>query len=66
MWQGEALRQSGYRERLHLFVYIDCVHCVWPLASRSERIFISATRKITQLSLVWRLTIQRKNRDGDE
>jgi hypothetical protein len=36
------------------------------LFTRSERIYIPATRKITQLSLVWHLTIQRKNRDGDD
>ena len=32
----------------------------------SERIYIPAMRKITQLSLAWRLAIERKDRDGDE
>ena len=30
----------------------------------AERIFLYATRKSTELSLVWSLTIERKNRDG--
>ncbi len=36
------------------------------LFTRSGCICIPVKRKITQLSLVWRLTIERKNRDGDD